>query len=128
VGLVAANYQQTSTVTATFANVGFTGSNVPPLEEGIGHRAESIEAPYGFEVHPNPTSGELNVDLIQYLGREVRVELYSLTGQLLRFVEIEEVQTTVERLDLSALQSGMYLVKVKSRELPDVTQRVVLAR
>jgi FtsP/CotA-like multicopper oxidase with cupredoxin domain len=31
VGLVATNYQQTSTVTATFANVSFTGSNVPPL-------------------------------------------------------------------------------------------------
>jgi hypothetical protein len=79
-----------------------------------------------FQTYPNPTSGELNVDLTQYIGREVRLEVYSLTGQLLRFVEIEELQTTVERLDLSAFQNGMYMVKVKSRELPDVTRRVVL--
>jgi regulation of enolase protein 1 (concanavalin A-like superfamily) len=129
VGLVATNYQQTSTVTATFANVGFTGSNVPPMVElGIGQSAEGIEAPHGFEAYPNPTTGELNVDLGQYIGRNVRVEVYSLTGQLLRFVEIDEVQTVVEQLDLSAFQSGMYLVKVKSDGLPDVTRRVVLAR
>jgi hypothetical protein len=64
--------------------------------------------------------------LLSIIGREVRLEVYSLTGQLLRFVEIEELQTTVERLDLSAFQNGMYMVKVKSRELPDVTRRVVL--
>jgi hypothetical protein len=54
--------------------------------------------------------------------------VYSLTGQLLRLVEIEEVQTTVEQLDLSAFKSGMYLVKVKSDSLPDATRRVVLVR
>jgi hypothetical protein len=131
VGLVTTNYQQNSTVTATFANVGFTGSNVPPMVElGIGHagRGEGIEAPHSFEAYPNPTSGELNVDLAQYVGRTVRLELYSLTGQLLRFAEIDEVQTTLERLDLSAFQSGMYLVKVKSDGLPDATRRIVVTR
>ena len=68
------------------------------------------------------------MDLAQYLGRAVRMEVYSLTGQLLRLVEIEEVQTGIEQLDLSAFQSGMYLVKVKSDGLPDATRRVVLAR
>ena len=133
-GLVATNYTSNSTVTATFANVSASGGS-PVVAEGIVHGAESIEAPYGFEVYPNPTSGELNVDLGQYVGRSVRLEVYGLTGQLLRFVEIEEVQTVIEQLDLSALQSGMYLVKVScitrdgiSRELPDATKRVVLAR
>ncbi|MBX2929630.1 MAG: S8 family serine peptidase [Saprospiraceae bacterium] len=125
-GLVATNYQQTSTVVATFANVSYTGSNVPPLAGAEG--AASIEQPHGFEAYPNPTSGELNVNLAQYLGRAVRVEVYGLTGQLLRFVEIEEVQTTVEQLDMSQLENGMYLVKVKSDGLPDATRRVVLAR
>jgi hypothetical protein len=56
------------------------------------------------------------------------MEVYSLTGQLLRFVEIEEVQSAVERIDLSPFQNGMYLVKVKSDGLPDATRRVVLQR
>jgi hypothetical protein len=45
------------------------------------------------------------------------------------------VQNTLERLDLTGFQNGMYLVQVKcitrdgiSRELPDVTKRVVLQR
>ncbi|MBX2929634.1 MAG: HYR domain-containing protein [Saprospiraceae bacterium] len=125
-GLVATNYQQTSTVTATFANVSYTGSNVPPLGEAT--PAAWIESPHDFQAYPNPTSGELNVNLTQYLGRAVRVEVYSLTGQLLHFVEIEEVQTVIEQLDLSALQNGMYLVKVKTDGLPDATRRVVLTR
>ncbi|MBX2927129.1 MAG: T9SS type A sorting domain-containing protein [Saprospiraceae bacterium] len=127
VGLVTTNYQQTSTVTATFANVGFTGSNVPPLVGVDGAVSHELQAA-GFEAYPNPTSGELNVDLAQYLGRAVRVEVYSLTGQLLHFVEIEEVQTVIEQLDLSAFQNGMYLVKVKTDGLPDAVKRIVLSR
>jgi mucin-19 len=142
VGLVATNYQQNSTVTATFSNVGFTGSNVPPLV-GASTPLSTLEPATNastplstnneqrstdFQVYPNPTSGELNVNLAQYAGRAVCLEVYSLTGQLLRLVEIEEVQTGIEQLDLSALQSGMYLVKVKSDGLPEVTRRIVLTR
>ncbi|MBX2926865.1 MAG: T9SS type A sorting domain-containing protein [Saprospiraceae bacterium] len=135
IGLVATNYQQNSTVTATFANVGFAGSNVPPLtgastplntlNELTTDNSQKIN---DFQAYPNPTSGELNVDLAQYIGREARLEVYSLTGQLLRFVEIAKVQTTLERLDLSAFQSGIYLVKVKSDGLEDATRRIVVTR
>ncbi|MBX2928196.1 MAG: T9SS type A sorting domain-containing protein [Saprospiraceae bacterium] len=134
VGLVATNYQQTSTVTATFANVSFWGAMPPlvgasaPLNTLNELTTDNSQQISDFQTYPNPTSGELNVNLAQYLGREVRVEVYSLTGQLLHLVEIEEVQTTVEQLDLSALQGGMYLVKVKSRELPDATRRIVVTR
>jgi regulation of enolase protein 1 (concanavalin A-like superfamily) len=142
VGLVATNYQQNSTVTATFANVSFAGSNVPPMA-GASTPLSTLEPATNastplstnneqrstdFQVYPNPTSGELNVNLEQYAGLAVRLEIYSLTGQLLRFVEIDEVQTTVERLDLSAFQNGMYLVKVKSDGLPDATKRVAVTR
>jgi hypothetical protein len=134
-GLVATNYTANTTVTATFSDVSYTGSNVPLLGEGIGQRAESIEQPHSFEAYPNPTSGELNVALTQYVGQAVRLEVYNLTGQLLRFVEIDEVQTTVERLDLSGFSNGMYMIRVKAVGvenfqplLPDATRRVVVAR
>lgn len=127
-GLVATNYQQTSTVTATFANVSYTGSNMPLMAVLPG----SEPAPHyslpsaGFEVFPNPTTGELSVDLTHYTGRALRIEVYSLEGRLLRFAEVEEVQTPVERMDLSAFTAGMYMIKVKTEGLPDVTRRVVL--
>lgn len=127
VGLVATNYTSNSTVTAAFANVSFSGGSTV-LAPSFELRASSIEQPHGFEAYPNPTSGELNVDLAHYIGREVRLEVYSLTEQLLRVVEIEEVQSVIEQLNLSDFQSGMYFVKVKSDGLPDATQRVALQR
>jgi len=126
-GLVVTNYTPTSTVTATFSNVSFTGTNIG-LGTGGGsmeQSTQSIEMPHSFEVYPNPTSGELNVNLTAYLGRSVRIETYSLEGKLLQFSELDEVQNTLERLDLKGLESGMYLVKVKSAGLPDITKRVV---
>jgi len=125
-GLVATNYTANSTVTATFSGVSYTGSNATAASFEL--RAASLESPHSFEVYPNPTSGELNLDLTQYTGRSIRIETYSLEGKLLQFSEIEEVQTTVEQLNLRAFPSGMYLVKLKSAGLPDATRRIVLNR
>jgi len=130
-GLVATNYTANSTVTATFSNVSFTGINGTLALPGGGVTelaAHSSQLEADFNVYPNPTGGELNVDLTQYVGRSVRLEVYSLEGKLLQFTELDEVQTTLERLDLKGFQSGMYLVKVKSDGLPDATKRVVLQR
>jgi hypothetical protein len=127
-GLIATNYTANSTVTATFAGVSYTGSNAGLGTGSIGQRAESIEAPHGIEVYPNPTSGELNIDLTDYIGRSVRIELYSIEGKLLQFSEVEEVQTVMESLNLAPFENGMYLVKVKSAGWPDILKRVVLAR
>jgi hypothetical protein len=135
-GLVATNFTANSTVTATFAGVSFSGSNpglgAGSIEQSASAEATqgvakvgSLDAPHSFELYPNPTSGELNVDLSQYIGRSVRIETYSLEGKLLQFTELAEVQHTLERLDMKGLQTGMYLVKVKSAGLPDATKRVV---
>jgi hypothetical protein len=126
-GLIASNFTANSTVTATFAGVSFTGINVG-IAASREPRASSLDTPHSFEVYPNPTGGELNVDLTQYIGRSVRMELYSIEGKLLQFSEKEEVQTTVENLNLSEYSNGMYLVKVKSAGLPDATKRIVLQR
>lgn len=130
IGLVVTNYTQMGTVSATFNNVSFTGSNVPLLTEPVasGQPAVSLPESLDFSVFPNPTSGLLNVGLSEYVGRPVRLELYSLQGQLLRFTEIDVVRTATEQFDLSGYKDGMYLVRVKSEGLPDATKRVVLTR
>jgi len=127
-GLVATNYTANSTVTATFSGVSYTGSNATAATTQGVARAASLDTPHSFEVYPNPTGGELNVDLTSYFGRAVRLEVYSLEGKLLQFSELDEVQNTLERLDLSRFQNGMYLVKVKSAGLPDATKKIVMAR
>ena len=122
IGLVLTNYTSNSTVTGTFSNVGFTQVN--PVSAGQAQEQPTL-GQVAFDVFPNPTSGELNLDLTQYIGRSVRIETYSLEGKLLQFTELDEVQNTLERLDLKGLQNGMYLVKVKSAGLSDATRRVV---
>jgi len=130
VGLVATNYQQNSTVTATFANVSFAigGNNlVTPTDEATVRANDYLPQP-DFSIFPNPTTGALKVDLTQYAGLPVRLEVYSLQGQLLQFVELDEVQTALESIDLSDHTDSMYLIRVKSAGMSDVMKRVVLAR
>jgi hypothetical protein len=132
IGLVTTNYHFNSTVTTVFSNVSHSGAGsqmAMPTNNGPAQLADNnatFEA--DFSVFPNPTSGELNLDLTHYIGRSVRIETYSLEGKLLHFTEMEEVQNTLERLDLKGFQSGMYLVKVKTEGLPDAAKRIVLQR
>jgi len=129
IGLVTTNYSSNGTTSTVFSNVSYTGANAPlalPSNSSSAGLADfSSELEVDFSVFPNPTSGELNLDLTQYIGRSVRIETYSLEGKLLQFSELDEVQNTLERLDLKGFQNGMYLVKVKSNGLPEVARRVV---
>lgn len=125
-GLAVTNNQPTGTVTATFANVSTTGNSSGLLPPGINEQLYDPPLTLDFSLFPNPTTGEININLSAYSGRPVSVVLYTPQGQQLRFVEIQEVQAAIERLDLSAFANGMYWIKVKTPGLPDVTKRVVL--
>ncbi len=127
-GLVLTNNSDNSTVTANFSNVSYTESNTQLASPDTPSTPQATLRQVEFDVFPNPTGGELNVNLAQYQGSSVRIEVYSVEGKLLQFREIDEVQTALESLNLSMYSSGMYLIKVKSREFPDVTKRVVLQR
>jgi len=86
-----------------------------------------------FAAFPNPTTGELNLDLGAYRGHAVRLELYDVHGKAVKVVEIEAAEST-ERLDLSGLHNGVYVIRVKLVRAenvlpvrpPDATKRVVV--
>ncbi len=124
-GLVVTNSQSSSTVIASFANVNISSTGSRP---GLNLPEEGSLATTDFNISPNPTKGELLLDLAPYSGKAVRIELYNLQGQLLQSSKIAEVQGTQERMDISPYQSGMYLLKVKSDGIPDGIKRVVLSK
>lgn len=128
VGLVLTNFSSNNTISATFSNVVVSGSTSPMVTPGGLPGVQATLGQVEVSLYPNPTSGELNVDLSSYVGRNVRMELYTIEGKLLQFTEIDEVQTTVEQIDLSKYRNGVYLIKVKSEGLPDAVQRTVLQR
>ncbi|MDQ7917784.1 T9SS type A sorting domain-containing protein [Mesonia sp. MT50] len=68
-----------------------------------------IEKHY-ISVYPNPTSGFIKV---KSRGGVDKVEIYSTSGKLVKkYVNLYEA----ERLDISSLPKGMYLVKINSEE------------
>jgi len=124
-GLFAESINGTVTTTAVFDNVSITGSILPLLTPG----SSLVEtAAPDFQVYPNPTTGEVNLDLSSYVNRAVRLELYDAQGKTMKVMEIEAVENNAERLDLSQYQSGLYLIRVKSEGLYDAMKRVVLSR
>jgi hypothetical protein len=130
-GLVVTNYTANSTVTATFAGVAFSGST-GNVFANTDTPAASLDSPEwyvsDFSVYPNPTTGDISLDLSAYLGRNVRIEVFNAHGQLMQFADDEAVQNTLQRFDLSGYTNGLYLVKVRdlSKEGDAGTSRKVV--
>ena len=63
-----------------------------------------------FSVYPNPASDYLKFSL--EIDQECQVHVYSISGQLLLSKSIRPASETV---DVSALQSGAYIVRIKNQ-------------
>lgn len=75
IGLVVINSSPNSTTSATFSNVSHTSASSPLLAPVASPTPEEgLETP-GFHVFPNPTTGEINIELTPYAGRGVRIEV-----------------------------------------------------
>ncbi|MBL7790960.1 MAG: T9SS type A sorting domain-containing protein, partial [Saprospiraceae bacterium] len=129
-GVFAESTNVNVTTNASFDNVSIGGGVAPLAGSPDVNPAEThpliVEENHEFSlrVYPNPTTGEVNLGLEDYQGRAVRIEVYSMLGQLLNFVEIDEVQTTVTKLDLSAYQNGAYLIRIATDGAPSVVKWV----
>lgn len=128
-GMVVTNYAQNSTVTATFANVSTTGAgllNVPVPTVSL-NEAEYLRTAE-FSIYPNPADGEINLNLVDYQGLPVQISIFTLQGQLINQLVMDEVLSNVENMNMSQYPAGMYLITVKSPGIPDVTRRLVIQR
>ncbi len=126
-GLLVSNYNASSSITATFGNVTIVGGNVtlPANNTNIAQNSVTVKNS-NFEVFPNPSSGEINLELSSYVGKSIIIEILSLQGQILLQKEIKNVQATTEKIDLHSRQSGTYLVKVRSEGMADQVKPAVI--
>ncbi len=123
-GLVLTNYNSSGTVNATFANVSTVGSSVPLVN--IPSNLAQV-ADYEYTVYPNPSNGEILVDLGDYVNKEVRLELLDTYGRIV-FAKDLDVAVGTESIDLNAFTNGIYFLKVKSPGIPDNTKKVILLK
>ena len=109
-------------------NLGFDGFYADTLNTGLPVIAlEGGTA--SLKLYPNPTNGMLAADYTSPNTGEVTLTVYDLSGRVLltqQGLAIANLKSTF-RLDLSAFNSAVYLVHVKS-EASGVTSRIMLVR
>lgn len=81
-----------------------------------------------FDVFPNPSNGQLNVNL--FLGEAmetVNIRVFNLLGRLVQSFELKDAEGVVDQLiDLSTEPNGIYLVSV-STSFGVQTQKVIVS-
>lgn len=65
--------------------------------------------PYDISIYPNPTSGELNMNLGAGSGLEL-IQLYDVSGRVLKSIEVTNSEEV--RMDLTPYASGIYFIRV----------------
>jgi extracellular elastinolytic metalloproteinase len=75
-----------------------------------------------IRVYPNPTSGQFNVKINQFVGK-INIQVIDINGRLV--LEVKEDNFNNEKtIDLSGFQSGVYLLRVNSEEA-NFTQKII---
>lgn len=128
IGLFTENKTPAGSMTATFENVETMGNITinglaAPSPSGIDVAAVDYTE---VEVFPNPTSGEAFLNLEAYYGKPARVEVYNNQGQSMQLLEIDAIEVSNQRLDLSGYQSGLYFIKVQVADQPVITRKLML--
>ncbi len=72
-------------------------------------------APGQIELFPNPANNSLNYRFSNELDEQAILEIYSPTGQLIKRSTINAISgTNLQKLDLSALRSGSYILNLQT--------------
>jgi len=67
-----------------------------------------------LSIYPNPTFETLNLDLEDFRDENVNIQMFNEIGQVVlqaNFVSGD----SLKKIDISALQSGLYVLEVKSK-------------
>jgi hypothetical protein len=79
-----------------------------------------------ISVFPNPTAGDVNVNLGSVMGQEANIRIMNAVGQLIEERQIDAVENVTERFDLSNQQAGMYFIHVDVAGGESHVERVIL--
>ena len=114
------NYNPAATIqeipaTQTIANYRNTTSGHIPVSVALRFKNSSNIYPIlpaaSIAMYPNPTTGIFTI-FGENLSENDRIELFSVTGLLLKTYAVHSAETTI---DLTGYSSGFYIVKVKDK-------------
>ncbi|WP_452226115.1 LamG-like jellyroll fold domain-containing protein [Lacinutrix cladophorae] len=81
---------------------------------------EMYNLDYQVAIYPNPTSGVINIKLTSL--NDVSLEVFDIKGSI---VLSKNIESEVSQLELSKLQTGLYIFKLKSQE-GQINKRVII--
>lgn len=107
---------------------GYSSSIILPVENGIslGNNITVKENPI-LKIHPNPSSGDFQLDLNMDSPFPSIIEIYSLSGKLV-FRKNTLSNTRFVQLKVPGLQSGLYLVKVHNTGFTLIKKLLIVGR
>lgn len=118
-----------TSLTPTVVTSGFTTQTVTPLDECTNpNRIAGSNSGYSTlaQVYPNPAANELNVNLALETGATAVMNLYDMTGRLVRTEQIADQSGTVT-ISVADLPSGIYFCKITSGSELILEQKLVIA-
>jgi hypothetical protein len=115
------------TITYSFTDVNnCTGTATQIIHVDVCSGVNSLEVQSGLSVYPNPSNGDLTLELGLVKDDHSRMEVLNSLGQIIRTEEHDLVKGNNKLdLDLSSLAKGVYFIRVKT-STDVVTRRVVL--
>ncbi len=88
--------------------------DVSGVTHGVGVE-EELAGLSRFDLFPNPTSGDLNIDVELVRNADVQLAIYNLQGSKVYLRNMPSVGQFKENLDLSHLPAGVYVVQVSTQ-------------
>ncbi len=126
-GIFVEGLNGTITTTGVFKNLSVTPGDVTPLAGMPNSVVAAADSPIPeLQLYPNPTTGQVTLDLEAYGSRTVELSWYDAQNGLLHRVEVDAAATPMQQLDFSGYPNGIYLVRAKAEGLPDAVKRVVV--
>lgn len=91
--------------------------------DGIGNNALD----QAIELFPNPTSGQLNVNINFEQAQDISLMVYNTIGEAVRTTNEKDVTNASYLLDLSTEAEGVYFVRLSTAD-GSITHRIVVTR
>jgi photosystem II stability/assembly factor-like uncharacterized protein len=75
-------------------------------------------------IYPNPASDFLNIDMGNMGKKGLKIEIISVTGEVIYSEKLSTFVSSTHTVDLSAFEAGIYLIRVSNNDY-SVTEKIV---
>jgi predicted outer membrane repeat protein len=125
-GLVVTNYSSNSEVSATFSNVTIVGSGqFLAAEDHISLDQQNLRSSE-VTIYPNPAHSEAWIALGDYNGEEVSITIRDVNGKVISHQGTQQEGSSRQRIDLSGMTSGVYIVEIDRAGYKKTVERLVV--